>query len=176
MTVACTVNIRFSERMTPKYKDIDREIAPLVNEYLDLAKNRGLKFKHTITIGFMDIKDSDVIGACHYSTFWREIDIDRGYWNRATKLSRQILLYHELTHGYCYRNHDYKGVLYSSADENFALRKDFGMTAHFDHSPDSYFDDRCPKSLMFPKILSDDCSKAHYSDYILEMFDRCEAW
>jgi hypothetical protein len=176
LTVACTVNIRTMERFKPRYKGVDPIIAPLVNEYLDLAKDRGLKFRHKVTVGFMNIKDSNVIGMCHYDAFFREIDIDRNYWNHASKISRAILLKHELTHCYCNRNHDYKGIPYSSTDEDFALHKDFGMTGHITHNTEGYYADRCAKSIMFPKILTDDCTKAHYADYEAEMFDGCEAW
>ncbi len=177
LTVACTINIHTSERLIPRYSGVGPEFSILVNEYLDLGKNRGLKFKHTVTIGFTNIKNSDVIGICHYGRYFREIDIDRDYWNRASKMSQMILLYHEMSHAYCDRNHDYgDGKLYTDTDDDFALHKDFGMTGHFNRNSDGYYGDHCPKSIMFPKILTDDCSKAHYSDYIKEMFNRCEAW
>lgn len=177
MTIACTVNVRMMERFTPKYSGVDPAFVPLVNEYMDLARDCGIKFKHKVTVGFMDIKDSDVIGVCHYNTFWREIDIDKDYWDRASKTSRMILVFHELSHAYCNREHDYGlGKKYDSSNMDVSIRSEFILPTRFRHNMEGFYPDGCPLTIMYPKILNDSCVLDHYAEYMVEMFNRCEEW
>ncbi len=153
----CTFNLS-QRRLTPEYKGVDPEIAPYVNEYMDLAKIMGIKFKNKVTVGFKDINNGNIIGECEYGLGFREIDVDRTYWNRSTTTSKMTLLIHELSHCYCGRTHDY------------------GPSKEYKNTWEGRFDDNCPKSVMYPKILPDGCVDLHYEEYILEAFDRCNPY
>jgi hypothetical protein len=147
-----------SRRLVPEYKGIDPEIAPYINNYLDLANFMQIKFKNKVTIGFKDINSNNIIGECNYGFGFREIDIDRTYWARASVISRSTLIFHEASHCYCGRIHDY------------------GKDKEYVNLWEGRFDDFCPKSVMYPTIVSDDCVKYHYLQYIQEIFDRCQPY
>lgn len=85
----------------------DPELTVIVNEYKKLAKARGIEFKRDVTIGYSKISGKSVIGTCTYGGKWREIDIDTDFWADASWMSKTILGFHELTHCYCTRFHDY---------------------------------------------------------------------
>lgn len=153
----CIFNLRNS-RLTPEYKDIDFEIAPYVNEYMDLAKTMGIEFKNKVTIGFKDINKGAIIGECHFGLALREIDIDKTWWKYATPTSRFTLIFHELAHCYCGRIHDY------------------GPGKEYVDEWEGRLEDGCPQSIMYPKIISDECMESHYEDYIIEAFDRCKPY
>lgn len=164
--VSCAIVLN-DLKLTPEYTGVDHDIAPYVNEWLELAKMDGLKFHNTVTIGFKDINQGNVIGICYYGMSFREIDIDRGYWRISSSMSKMALVYHELSHCYCDRDHDYgAGKLYGD-----------GMEATKDpNKRDGFFGDGCPKSLMFPVAAGDYCTLMHYQDYINEMFERCDEY
>lgn len=155
-------------RFNPRYHGIDSKLEPLVNDYLSLAKDHGIKFTHTVTMGFMNIDDGDVIGRTHYGKFFREIDISDDYWNGASNTSKMTLIFHELGHAMCYRDHDYgDGKKYGDDYDNFADRKKGSAASN------GKFEDRCPLSIMYPSILPDWCVRKHYPEYTDEMFQRC---
>jgi hypothetical protein len=149
-------------RQSPHYSGVDPKMSKIVNEYLYLAAQHGLKFDTEVTVGFTNINEGSVIGLCHYGSGFREIDVDSGYWEEATNTSRTALLYHELTHCYCGRDHDFG--------------KDNKYDGVNDSRKEGRFDDNCPLSLMFPRILPDWCTRKHYAQYTEEMFDRCEEY
>lgn len=161
--LSCAVAIVHT-RLTPEYTGVDPKIVPYVNEYLELAAIQGIKFRHSVTIGFKDIQEDYVVGITNYGLFgFREIDIDATFWRESTWISRLTLVLHELDHAYCYRKHDYgDGKDY---DEENIKHPIVG---------EGYFKDRCPVSIMFPVILPDDCMIRHYGEYVTELFDRCE--
>lgn len=154
-------------RFRPEHKGVDPELQSYTNEWKSLAKDRKIEFKNEVTIGFHPLA-APVIGECFNSISFREIDIDKDFWdNQGTELSKMILIYHELTHCYCGRSHDFAaGKEYPSG-----YNKPKG-----NETVEGFFSDHCPKSIMFPSVLPDDCTLAHYSDYVDEMFDRCEAF
>ena len=143
--VSCTINL-MNTRLTPDYPGVDAEIAPYVDQWLILAKEYGLKFNHGVTVGFRDINKGYIVGQCNYGMAFREIDIDRKFWERSSDMSRTILVYHELSHCYCDRDHDKmsKGG--------------------------------CPTSLMYPEVITDICFLYHYQEYIDELFSVCKEY
>ena len=146
----CTIDIG-ARRMSPRYKGVDPELTNYVNDYTSLAKQSGIVFTHKVTIGFTDIKDDYIIGLTNYGLGFREIDIDRQYWKGSSTMTRRILMYHELSHAYCYREHDFgEDRPYGEAKEN---RKN-------NHKGEGFFKDGCPISIMYPIIIEDDCSLA----------------
>lgn len=148
------------DRITPDYKGVDPEGQPYIDEFKDVAKKHGLTFKHQVTMGFTDIKFNFVVGICHYGMGFREIDVDRNYWNICSPLEKKVLLFHELVHCYCTRLHDYgKNLDY---DENDYTK--------------GYGKDGCPISIMAPNLPTQECIKKHYEWYMLEMWDRCNPY
>jgi hypothetical protein len=159
----------------PAYKDVDPRAQSYVNEYMDLSKQNHLEFKHKVTLGFKHIKQGDTIGLCTWGGYFREIDLDIDYWNNASKIGRLALVYHELTHCYCGREHDYgKGKKYpEKAVERARAAIDWFLTGG---PKPGYWDDGCPTSIMHPVIVEDNCMKTHYNEYVTEMFDRCKPY
>lgn len=170
-------------KLHPDYKGEDPAFTQYANDYKDLAKQKGIIFKNEVTIGFKDIKDGSIIGQCNYGSYFREIDVDRGFWNSSSPLTRMTLLNHELTHCYCDRGHDFikvenKKVVYKKYDElKQNIKNDiprFGDSFPKDKS--GYYDDGCAMSIMAPVILEDRCQRIHYNDYINEMFLGCSPY
>lgn len=151
----------------PEYKGVAPQAKPLVDEYLWLSAQNHIEFDAEVTVGFKHINYGAVVGICNYGETWREIDIDVDYWNSSTNLTRAALLFHELTHCYCGRDHDF------GKDQKYSDSETLRDLQAVRHAP-GYFDDECPTSLMFPQVTPDDCMKAHYDQYVKEMFDRCE--
>jgi hypothetical protein len=161
----------------PEYKGVDAKIQKYESEYKNLALARGIKFKNPVTIGFNTIKNKRragaVIGLCTCSKNFREIDVDRAYWNANSDQSRRVLVFHEMTHCLCGRDHDYKkGSLYPDADTIRSKIMESVEKVFYKMDP-GILSDGCPMSIMYPLILTDECSLAHWDMYKKEMFNRC---
>jgi hypothetical protein len=156
-------------KIAPEYKGVDPKLEHFVKEYKELAAMQGITFKHDITVGFKRL-NYPTIGLTTYGSanIWREIDIDPIYWSKATELTKTALAWHELTHAYCTRGHDWgNGQVYPEySDWN-------------GHEPKEghYLDGSgCPLSIMYPTILEDFCTITHFSDYVVELFNRCQPY
>lgn len=158
----------------PEYQGVDERATPFVNEYLKLAAINHIDFDDEVTLGFKSLNDGSTIGTCTYGWGWREIDLDIGYWNSATPTERLALTFHELTHCYCNRDHDwgedkpYPSTAELRMEQANSWRKKGGP------APGRFTSDGCPTSFMYPIILDDDCVLHHYNHYVFEMFERCE--
>lgn len=156
---------------------VDPQIKSIYDEFMDLSKRNNINFKHKVSIGFTKIDEDAVIGTCSYRMSFREIDLDKDFWSRATWFSRTSLLYHELAHCYCNRDHDFgDGTLYPDDSLKYLLQTLFKKTTFNLYRPAGYFEDGCPLSLMHPTIINDDCLRYHYNEYIEEMFNRCDPY
>jgi len=88
---------------------IDEALAPYFERFAAEGTSRG----HEIDLaakrieGFLiDIEEANVAGQCSYSTSsTRKVNIDRTYWNSATDLEKEFLIFHELGHCYLERAH-----------------------------------------------------------------------
>lgn len=155
----------------------DPQIKAIVNEFMDLSKRNNIKFKNNVSIGFTKINDGNVIGTCSYRMTFREIDIDIEYWKTATWISKTALVYHELAHCYCNRDHDFgDGTLYPDDSLAYLFQSWFKKSTFNLYRPEGYFEDNCPMSIMYPKIIDDYCFRVHYNEYVEEMFNRCDAY
>ena len=160
-------------KMRPDYKGVDPKIQPYVNEYMWLSTQFHIKFDDKVTIGFTKIDHGNVVGVCYYGGFFREIDIDSDYWEHSTTTTRMTLMYHELSHCYCGRDHDYApGKKYPETEAG--RRRQAEKWLKEGGPRPGYWDDGCPVSLMYPVIVDDDCVQAHYNEYVKEIFDRCD--
>jgi hypothetical protein len=90
-------------------------------------------------------------------------------------MDRYILLFHELTHCYCGRGHDFKkGKKYT--EKRLAKVLEAAIFQITGQPQPGYYEDGCPVSVMYPSVLDDECSKRHYQEYVAEMFKRCKPW
>jgi hypothetical protein len=164
-------------KIAPEHKGIDPKLQPYYDEYVALAKERGIIFKNKVTMGFKDLDSENYIGVCHRNGFmhFREIDIDKGYWDHTTEQQRINEVFHELTHCLCTRDHDFApGKFYPEV----AVWKIFIDITNMcvSKEPEGFKDDGCPVTIMHPRILWQWCFNMYYDEYIKEMFDRCEPW
>lgn len=171
--MACTSGPQI--KTAPEYVGVDPEAQPFVDEYMWLGAQNHLHFDKQVTVGFKVINDGRIVGMCNYGGWFREIDLDTSYWIYSTKTTRMTLMFHELTHCYCDRAHDYgKGDDYPEA-QKARIRRAIEWRVEGGPRP-GYWADGCPVSIMHPVLLSDDCMLEHYQEYTTEMFDRCDAW
>jgi len=174
-SIVAKVNPWHKPKTKPQHIGIDKEILSFRQMYaLDAATN-GITFSKPVTIGFNSIKRQKgkptVIGLCTYGKNFREIDVDIKYWKESTWTSKRTLIYHEMTHCFCGRLHNFRGGTYPESDE---IEK-MGMAKFYMVQP-GYLADGCPMSIMYPYVLSDDCVNKHWDMYDDEMFDDCNPY
>lgn len=171
---ACCTNL-LNRKISPEYQDVNVLTRKLVDEYLELAKARNINFTHKVTVGFKKFAEPDVVGLCTFGNTFREIDVDPGFWLSHGASAHVALIFHELTHCYCERTHDYgKDKEYPEANSR---RLELALEwAEKGGERPGYWDDGCPISLMYPIVVDDDCIAAHYKQYVDEMFDRCKPY
>lgn len=161
------------QKKAPEFHGVDPQLQKIVDEYLSLSTQNNITFENQVTLGIktIDIKSAPgAVGVCNYGRKWREIEVDKDFWETATKATKYALLFHELTHCYCGRDHDYGDEKpYKSVDE-LREENDKGIP----HEGGGFYDDNCPTSLMYPMVVDDECMKVHYREYFKEMFKRCE--
>jgi hypothetical protein len=165
-----TVNINHA----PKKSDfVDPQVEKYVSEFKELAEIMSIRFTRNIGVAFTKVEEPNVIGLCYYMGTYRQIELDTVFWKFADSYQRLALIYHELTHCYCSRKHDFDGKKYADTEEEKKQeRENFKKTGE----RPGYFDDGCPRSIMHPTIVDSFCMQYHYGDYIMEMFDRCRAY
>jgi hypothetical protein len=175
LMACCTITIG-TKRLVPKYKGVDPEVAPYVVQWLDMARDHGIKFDREVSIGFSDLNPSflnlgpSIVGVCNYGLGFNEIDMDKFYWINSTSIGKMAVLYHELSHCYCNRAHDYVvGNEVKQYGDDEKSRKD-------PKKKDGFFDDNCPISLMYPMVTEKECFLAHYQEYMDEMFRECDPY
>lgn len=160
------------QKFSPIYQGVDARAQYLVDQWMELSKQRGLVFNTKITVGFKKISGS-AIGICTYGSGWREIDLDIDFWNNSGSTQRLAVVFHELTHCYCTRKHDYdNGTLYPET-ETARIAQARAWVINGGERP-GRFEDGCPTSIMYPIVLDKDCAWQHYAYYVDEMFNRCE--
>lgn len=160
-------------KVVPEYQGVDIRTKSLVDEFMWLSTQNNIRFYNLVTIGFKKINSGNVVGLCTYGLTWREIDLDIDYWNNSTKSTQMALLFHELTHCYCGRGHDYgKDLPYPETKAGRIAR---ALQWQIEGGPrPGYFEDGCPTTLLYPEVVDDDCVRHHYDEYMKEMFDRCQ--
>lgn len=156
----------------PEYTGVDPRVKKFVIQYKRLAHKHKISFTKDVTIGFKKINEEYVIGTCTYSQKFREIDLDTDYWNSASDANKASLIFHELSHCYCNRDHDFDtGTKYPEDEENIALDRVKSFISG-DPRP-GFYDGLCPKSIMYPIIIKDLCMYVYHDEYVNEMFQRC---
>lgn len=155
----------------------DPELIALVGEYKRLSAQYNVVFNKTVTIGFKDIDQGSVVGQCTYGRGFREIDLDKKFWDRASWKNKITVVFHEMTHCNCTRvEHDYgPEKLYPDTTLNEILDI-VNYKVPFYKAEEGFFDDGCPLSIMYPYVLYEGCLDLHYAQYVKEMFDRCQPY
>ncbi len=92
---------------------------------------------------YFKTQDSTTIGTCYRLA--NVVEIDPSYFYQSTPKRRVELVFHELAHCVCYRNHT-EGKL----------------------------KDGCPDSLMYKTYIDDQCLKTHWDYYLKEIYNGCE--
>jgi hypothetical protein len=176
-TLMMTLAFAYSTKpiIKPTYNGVDARAKRLVNEFKDLAKERGISFKKEIPVGFTKINNGTIVGLCTYGYGWRQITIDEGYFAAINVDEQLSLVFHELTHCYCGRDHDYdKGTKYPPTEElRIVEAKEWQKRGG---PKPGRFEDACPSSLMYPIVVESACIRAHYDQYVEEMFNRCKPY
>lgn len=155
----------------------DPELRGIVTEYFRLSKRNNITFTSTIHMSIEDIGRDRVIGLCGFGIMYRKIMFDKSYWEESTYLSKVSTVYHEMTHCYCGRTHDFEeGKEYPDMSLKSTIKRFFGKYVYSPLKPEGFMDDGCPSSIMLPYSFSDKCFKDHYDFYTKEMFNRCDPW
>lgn len=155
----------------------DPELKVISEEFFHISRHKDLVFSKKVSMGFSDIERGSVIGTCTFGNGFREIDLDKEFWARASWASKVALVYHEMTHCYCERGHDFdEGVLYPDNSIKFFLDRILNGAPFTPLRPEGYLEDGCPKSIMYPIIVDPFCFERHYKYYVQEMFNRCDPW
>lgn len=107
-------------------------VNPIFQPYIDLyVQQKGSKLAYDIPMQFTDLK-GDTVGLCTrwHESGYRQIQIDRSYWNYISDNMRIALISHELGHCDLNRNHDETIISYQ-------MPKSFMYPSNFDY-PDSW--------------------------------------
>lgn len=152
-------------RISPKHSSISPELVPYLDKYKYLGKKRGIVFSRDYSAQITEIdymNKPSVIGLCYRGVNFREIEIDKRFFNKSSIIERFFLVSHEATHCICNRKHDFdNGKLYTENNVK---------------SPETQLKDGCPKSIMSLYLPSRSCLEKHYEYYSDEMFNRCTPW
>lgn len=156
---------------------VSPEVQVIQNEFFALSAQNDIYFTDNVTIGFAPIERERTIGSCTYGGDWREITLDTPYWTNANWATKVALVYHEMAHCFCTRDHDFDdGEMYPDNSLKYILQRLLPKYLFAPMKVPGYMEDYCPKSIMHPIVLSNECFEKHYSHYVKEMFNRCNPW
>jgi hypothetical protein len=140
----------------------------LHDHYILLSKRKNLEFSDTVPLKLRPIPKNDWLGFCDPNQPMRSVTINSNKWDKLSSTTKITLVFHELTHCYCDRSHNY------NEEESYEDDADiFLVDSQLLANEPGYFEDGCPTTIMHPFILSDACMENHYDHYIDEMFDGC---
>lgn len=179
VAISNTANKGYPTKNTPQFSTSikDPELKVITDEYFRLSARYNIKFKSKVSMGFSKISKESVIGVCSYRPSFREIDLDSEYWKKANWNTKLALTFHELTHCYCGRDHDFgNGTMYPDGSIKWVIQKLFLAQPLTPLKPPGFFEDKCPTSIMYPVVLDNQCFLKHYSYYVQEMFSRCQPY
>lgn len=119
-----------------QFRSTDRTFQQEIDLFTDgyrLEHGYDIDISHIpVNFGNTKVKKSNSIGLCYRywygSTVWREIIIDRSYWEQASKLQRENLIKHEFGHCALNRDHDdhrHDGVATSIMNTYILNEEDF---------------------------------------------------
>ena len=118
-------------------------------------------------------KGEGTIGLCYwgFNAFGKggtppRIEIDPSYWEFHSEIQKRALIFHEIGHCGCQREHP-------NVEVNWLVK--LLDKAHISHRryAINYFEDTCPRTIMHPYDLSSACLTRHKKYYDEEMFKHC---
>ena len=131
----------------PTQSYIEEEFLPYV-EYFNHEYGKSV-FDMNLVIKFADLKGATagecerVVSVLTKKTIKRRIFIDAKIWDHLDEMERINLVFHEIGHCVMLKPHD------------ATMSKD-----------------NCPKSIMYPEIISPQCLEEYWYDYLIELFGR----
>jgi hypothetical protein len=135
------------------HKQSDPELSEMVDTINTFTEGRMSMNTYKNRIGFKNhdqmhhSKDNTVAGTCNYvlpASY--EIDINRETWNRASYLSRFLLVAHEMYHCVC------KNIMHDDREDFFG----------------------CPESYFNPSMPPVACLQLNYERYLKQVEKGCE--
>ena len=97
------------EEQLIRISNVQSELIPYFRTFEHEAQARGVLIDASfseIEARIVAINDGNVIGRCRYNSHHpNAINIDRSYWERASELDREMVVFHELGHCYLDRGH-----------------------------------------------------------------------
>lgn len=106
---SCKKEEVFTETSDPLI-DVESALKPYFVRFTTEAKARGIAVElsdHPLTGIISDIPTSQVIGQCSYSNDTPyKVTIDKPFWDKASDLGREFVVFHELGHCVLGRAHD----------------------------------------------------------------------
>ena len=104
---------------TSNNESVDNTFDIYVDRFIAEGAQRGFDIdlgSRNVTIQFTNINQSsspNIVGLCTYNNHnLNDISIDSGYWNQASDLGREFVLFHEL--GHCYLQHAHRNDAFSN--------------------------------------------------------------
>ena len=97
------------------YPAADERLWEHFAEFEQVAADRGiiLDLRQMDISGVLsDIDEHNVVGTCQYGTHIQHVTVDLSFWNRASQLGRELVVFHELGHCVFFLDHT------ESADAN----------------------------------------------------------
>jgi len=93
----------------PLYPYVDESLWPYFSAFEEAAFSLGFSVDLAgsgITGRIEEIHADNVAGQCSYSSFNPgDVVIDKAFWNRASYLTKEMIVFHELGHCYLHRSH-----------------------------------------------------------------------
>jgi len=98
-----------NENLVTEELFVEEALTPYFERFVAEGKLRGLDIdlvEKRIEGFLINIEADNVVGQCTYSaTSTRQVNIDSAYWNSATDLEKEFVVFHELGHCYLERTH-----------------------------------------------------------------------
>jgi len=91
------------------YPNVDKELWSYFSSFEQEAKIRGIQADlklAEITGVITSIADDGVAGTCQFGSHIAHVTVDQDFWNSASPLFREYVVYHELGHCFLNRNHN----------------------------------------------------------------------
>jgi len=106
---SCIPDDQYEEAPELALSNIDSALQLYFKNFEDEAKLRGIEMDlsdYDLTGKIAEIHENNVAGVCHYSSNQpNRITIDQGFWNNASSLLREMVVFHELGHCVLARGH-----------------------------------------------------------------------
>lgn len=113
MTVSCQLELNDifgGDSTNDEFPNVDEALWPYFQRFESEAASRNIKVDLNdalITGKISDISTNQVLGQCSYSSNQpHQVTIDKPFWNQASDLSKEFVVFHELGHCYLGRLHD----------------------------------------------------------------------